>query len=409
MGEIIDALDSPALMRGRQIISERMEEHSDIHAHPELAFEEFQAHDNVVDLLISKGFEVTPHAYGVDTSFEARFGQGKGGRVVAFNAEYDALPGIGHACGHNLIATAAVAAFLSVAAALKELNLPGEVRLIGSPAEEGGGGKLPLLAAGAYDSLHACLMVHPLPDQPEFGGLGSAYWTSLANHKLRVSFSGKAAHAAAAPDQGVNALDAVVLAYNALSMLRQQIKSAERVHAVITNGGTRPNVITDCATLSCYVRSTSLADADRLKARVVSCFEGAATATGCTVEVELLNTYADLRPNMELASLWASEMSALASPVVCDRDVHGAGLGSTDMGNVSYVCPSLHAGFGIPAAPGQYNHTPGFTAAAGSDEAYRRTIVTAKAMAGAGWTVLVDDAAAEKVRKDFEADLRLRS
>lgn len=235
-------------------------------------------------MLSSAGFSVTRSAFGVPTALSAEYGTG--GRVVTFNAEYDALPGIGHACGHNLIAMASIAAFLGVAGALRKYGTPGRVRLLGCPAEEGGGGKLQLIQAGAYRDVDACLMVHPMVNDTKNGTSASAYITSLANHKFKIWFTGKPAHAAMTPWEGVNALDAVVLSYSAISMLRQQIKPYERINGVIAEGGTRPNIITERAGLVYYIRSATLLEATELKARVIKCFEGAAMATGCTVEFE---------------------------------------------------------------------------------------------------------------------------
>lgn len=257
-----------------------------IHDNPEVGFEEFQAHDSITQFCRDLGYKVTPHAFGVETSFLVEYGEG--GRVVAFNAEYDALPDIGHACGHNLIATSSLGAFLGVAAALRESGRPGRARLIGTPAEEGGGGKLPIIEAGGYDDVDACLMVHPGPDRIFEGAqTGAAYGTTLANVKFRAHFTGKSAHAAMAPWQGVNALDAVCLSYNGVSMLRQQIKPYERIHGIIAEGGTRPNVITARASLEFYCRSATFDEAEALKDRVVSCLDGAATATACTLSVEM--------------------------------------------------------------------------------------------------------------------------
>lgn len=219
------------------------------------------------------------HAYGLGTSFLAEFGSR--GRVVGINAEYDALPDIGHACGHNLIAEAGIAAFLGLAAALKDSRVPGRVVLIGTPAEEGGGGKLKLIEAGAYKHVDVCMMVHPRPSEKFAGYSGEAYAPTLANNKFTINYVGKEAHGAMAPWQGVNALDAVVLAYNAVSVLRQQIKPYERIHGVISNGGSRPNVIPANTEAVYYIRSRTLREADELKERALKCFEAAATATGC--------------------------------------------------------------------------------------------------------------------------------
>ncbi|OBT50787.1 hypothetical protein VE04_09311 [Pseudogymnoascus sp. 24MN13] len=382
---------------------------------PELGYKEFQAHNNIVALLHSLGFEVTPHAFGVATSFSCEVGTG--GRVVVYNAEYDALPGIGHACGHNLIATSSIASFLGLAAALKASNLPGRVRLYGTPAEEGGGGKLKLIDAGAYKDVDACLMVHPGPPRPapkSHDGhgccvpTGLSYGTSLANKKFNVTYTGRPAHAAMAPYQGRNALDAVVLSYNGVSMLRQQTRPYDRIHSVILDGGKVPNVITSFTKSEYYVRSATLKEATALEKRVKACLDGAATATGCEIEYEVENEYADLRPNRTICTLYAEAMSlpSINSPVTCDFSNTEPGPGSTDQGNVSYVVPSFHGGFAIPCPPGAYNHTPGFTACAGTDEAHDLAVVTSKGMAIAGWKVLSEEAVAEKIWEDFKKDRR---
>jgi amidohydrolase len=230
---------------------------------------------------------VTPHAYGLPTSFEAEFGQG--GRVVVFNVEYDALPGIGHACGHNLITTGSLAAFFGVVGAIKKHNIPGRVRALGTPAEEGGGGKIKLIDAGAYKDVDACLMTHPMagimfPTKQDIAGI--AYGTCVASAKFRAIFTGRTAHAAAAPQDGINALDAAVLAYNGISMLRQQILPAQRIHGIIMEGGEKANVIPSRAVMDYNVRGATLKETKILQERVVNCFKGAAIATGCEVEFE---------------------------------------------------------------------------------------------------------------------------
>ena len=212
---------------------------------------------------------------------------GSGGCVVAFNAEYDALPDIGHACGHNLIAMMSIGAFIGLAEAIKTFGIEGRVRLIGTPAEEGGGGKLKLIDAGAFSDVDACLMTHPGPEETSAGFTGDAYMPTLANCKFSIRYTGKAAHAAMNPWQGVNALDAVVLAYNGISALRQQIRPDERIHGIIAQGGTRPNIITAHAALDYYVRSPTLKSANDLVDRAKGCFDGAALQTGCSVDYEM--------------------------------------------------------------------------------------------------------------------------
>ncbi|KAB5576074.1 hypothetical protein GE09DRAFT_1094606 [Coniochaeta sp. 2T2.1] len=372
-----------------------------IHSNPELAYEEHKAHDAFVTHLRFLNFEVTPKAYGLETSFMAEYGSG--GRLVIYNAEYDALPGIGHACGHNLIASAAFSAFLGLAAALKKSGKPGRVRLLGTPAEEGGGGKLKLLEAGAYKDCDASLMVHPGPGHKLPAPLrGVAFVCMLANVKMRAYFTGKEAHAAIAPWDGVNALDAVCLSYNAISMLRQQIKPFERIHGVFRSAGDRPNVTPAHTCVEYYCRSDTRANAERLWKRVEKCFEGAAIATGCEVRTEPLNSYADVRSSRPLCRAYVEAMPA--GTVLYDETV-GFLAGSTDMGNVTYACPGFHGAFGIESKDGASNHTKGFTAVAGTQDALERAIECGKGMAVVGWKMLTDDAFAAETKKAWEEDM----
>ncbi|KAH8587412.1 hypothetical protein B0O99DRAFT_601664 [Bisporella sp. PMI_857] len=377
-----------------------------IHAHPELGYAEFEAHKNVVAFLESQGIKVTPHAYGLETSFEAEYGLG--GRVVAFNVEYDALPGIGHACGHNLIATASLAGFFGVVGVLKKYGIPGRVRAIGTPAEEGGGGKIRLIDAGAYKDVEACLMVHPMSGTmfaTKKKVAGISYGTSVASAKFRTIFTGKPAHAAASPQDGINALDAAVLAYNGISMLRQQILPAQRIHGIILEGGERANVIPARALLAYNVRGATLKDTKILQKRVVNCFEGAAIATGCHVEFEEENNYAEMAPSRGLCAAYSKFMLDLGYPQLCDANdpnsVPAPGSYSTDQGNVSHVCPSIHPVYTIPSDDGASNHTHQFTKAAITDEAYRLTIAAAQGMAATAWKFLTDDSFAKDVKEEF--------
>jgi amidohydrolase len=231
----------------------------------------------------------------LETAFEIEYTHGDAakGRVLVFNAEIDALPGIGHACGHNLIATSSIAAFIATCESLKSLaskELNYTVRLLGTPAEESGGGKIRLLDNGAYKDVDACLMLHPAPvtpNRPDLLSLATAPAGGfLANDKVRVTYTGKPAHAAAAPWEGVNALDAVVAAYVNISLLRQQMQPTQRVHGIIVNGGDRPNIIPWSASVDYYIRSPTLASLKPLTEKVVKCFEAAAVATGCEVDFE---------------------------------------------------------------------------------------------------------------------------
>ncbi|TQV91522.1 aminobenzoyl-glutamate utilization protein B [Cordyceps javanica] len=373
-----------------------------IHTDPELAYEEHNAHANFVSILESLGYNVTPQAYGVATAFSAEYGSG--GRLVIFNAEYDALPGIGHACGHNLIASASFAAFLGVAEALKQTSIPGRVRLLGTPAEEGGGGKIQLINNGAYRDAAACLMTHPGPQYLLSGDVtGVAAVKMLANVKWRIFFSGQTAHAAMEPWNGFNALDAVCLSYNAISMLRQQIRPHERIHGTIKEGGDRPNVIPGSTSVEYYVRSDTLAAAERLWKRVQLCFEGAAIATGCQVRYESINSYADLRSSVELCKAFAATLPK--GTVSLDEPADFL-AGSTDMGNVTYECPGFHGAFGIDTEKGQGNHTRAFADASGLDKSLDRAVEWGKSMALVGFRVLSDDDFNQVVHEDWAADMK---
>ena len=345
---------------------------------------------------------MTPHAYGVETAFSAEYGSG--GRLIIYNAEYDALPGIGHACGHNLIASASFASFLGVVASLKQSGGPGRVRLLGTPAEEGGGGKLKLIAAGAYEDAAASLMVHPGPGHALSDPIrGVSFVRMLANVKKRISFFGRESHAAMAPWDGVNALDAVCLGYNAVSMLRQQVRPYERMHGVFRRGGDQPNIIPAHCVLDYYVRSDTRAHAEKLWQRVQRCFEGAAHATDCEVKFETLNCYADVRPSVALCKAY---VDAMPEGTVHYDEPADFLAGSTDMGDVCYECPGFHGAFGIITQEGEGNHTKGFAAAAGTDESHKRAIECGKGMALVGWKVLTDDSFAAELQKEWEEDMK---
>ncbi|KAJ9143352.1 Peptidase M20 domain-containing protein 2 [Pleurostoma richardsiae] len=372
-----------------------------IHANPELAYKEFKAHDAIVSLLESLGLDVTPHAYGLETAFSAEYGSG--GRLVIFNAEYDALPGIGHACGHNLIASASLAAFLGLVEALKKSAASGRVRLLGTPAEEGGGGKLKLLEAGAYEGASACLMIHPAPAYLFPGNFrGVAFCNMLANVKKRIYLTGREAHAAMEPWNGLNALDALCLGYNAVSMLRQQIHPHERMHGVFRQAGDSPNVIPGHCAVDYYMRSDTRVNAEKLWGRVQKCFEGAALSTGCEARAETINCYADVRPSVALCKAY---VAAMPDGTVSYDGPPSSLPGSTDMGDVCYACPGFHGGFGIDAEPGQGNHTKGFTKAAGLDDSFARAIECGKGMAAVGWKVLTDDQFAANMKQEWEEDM----
>ncbi|KAF5614496.1 hypothetical protein F25303_14126 [Fusarium sp. NRRL 25303] len=376
-----------------------------IHGNPELCYKEFKAHDNITTLLESFGHSVEKHAYGLETSFVAEYGQG--GRLVIICSEYDALEGVGHACGHNLIATASIASFLGVVAALKQSGAPGRVRILGCPAEEGGGGKIKLIRAGAFKDVDAALMVHastPL-DIPQPAGAAAVGGRSVAI--FRGIFTGEPAHAGVAPWNGINALDAASLTYSAISMLRQQIRPTDRLNLYIKEGGRMTNIITARTVVEVGVRTLTLGENEKLQHRVRNCFKGAALATGCSIEFEsVMDTYADLHSNEPLCNEFTDIMSRhFNSQFHGDMsDPHISGGGS-DFGNVSYECPSLHPLFIIPTLPTDNVHAPGFARAAGEPAAFDAAIKAAKGIAVLGFKVLIDDQFANAVKEAFKEDI----
>ncbi|OKL57040.1 hypothetical protein UA08_07355 [Talaromyces atroroseus] len=362
-----------------------------LHSHPELAYKEYFAHETLTTYLESLGFVVKRSTYGLETSFEASLGQG--GRQVVFCAEYDALPEIGHACGHNLIATASLAAFIGAAHAMVTLSIPGRLRLLGTPAEEGGGGKAKLIDAGAFnppEDIAAAIMAHPkalyLIQQDGDGLSGLAGIRLAASHKFRVEFHGKTAHAGNSPWKGTNALDAAVAAYHNVALLRQQIQPDERIHCIIEVGGTAQNIIPDYSRLSWNVRGPSMTTADALLKRVKACIEAGATATGC---------------KLNYIPVYVEDMATLGQKILFKRPKGGSG--STDMGNVSHHVPSFHGYFAVPTEKDVGAHNPKFTAAAGRDEAHVSAIESAKGMAMLALRVLVDDTIAKEALLDFES------
>lgn len=342
----------------------------DIHRQPELAFSEHHAAARVADTMRAAGFAVTVGAYGLDTAVEAVFGDGD--VTVAICAEYDALPGIGHACGHNLIAAAGVGAAIALARVADRLGF--RVKLLGTPAEEHGGGKILMLEAGAWDDVDFSLMVHagPGPD------LRCEDVRTQAVARFDVSFQGLPGHAGAPTPEGVNAANAVTIGMVAMGLLRQHLPDGVRTNAYVADGGAATNIIPSATRVSIEVRADTLPAVETTRRRILACFEGGATATGCTwTWKDAEPTYADLVQNPVLAHAWNRNLAALGRT----PQPYAAGPGgSTDMGNVSRVVPSIHpliAIEGCASAP----HTPEFADDAVGPAAERALIDGALAMA----------------------------
>jgi amidohydrolase len=364
----------------------------EIHAHPELAFEEHRASQLLIAALRSADLEVEPGAFGLETAFVTEFGD-EAGRCVAVLAEYDALPDIGHACGHNLIATAALGAGL----ALAELRdqLPGRVRLLGTPAEERGGGKELMARNGALQGVDAALMMHP-------SSVNLVTMPCICVAEVDVAYRGRAAHASAMPERGINALDALVIAYQAIAQLRQHIRPTERLHGIITEGGQAPNIVPDRAAGRFYVRARNQEELDALKVRARGCFEAGAVATGAELEIEWGGVdYLDIRRNTPLEEAFRSNAESLGREFFPLDKLPSSAMGSTDMGNVSHRVPSIHPM--LEAAPVHCTiHNAEFAEHAASPRGDRAALDGAKALAMTALDVLLDDDLEERARAIFE-------
>ncbi len=353
-----------------------------IHARPELGMEEAQACAWLCDALTGAGFAVERGVGGLETAFSARSGPGPLRVVVC--AEYDALPGIGHACGHNVIAAMAAGAGMGLAAVADEVGV--EVTVLGTPDEEAGGGKITLLERGAFDGAHAAMMVHPAP-------FDIVEMPIIAADQISVRYRGKEAHAAAFPELGVNAADALVVAQTAIGLLRQHLRATDRVHGIVTKGGDAPNVIPALTEGTWLVRARDLEELEDVQAKVMRCFEAGALATGAELEVTHDHLpYAEMHHDPGLAALYRRNAEALGRELLDALEL-GRAAGSTDMGNVSLAVPSIHPAIGIDSLPA-VNHQPEFTAHCVTPAADKAVLDGAIAMA---WTV-IDAAADERLR-----------
>jgi amidohydrolase len=326
-----------------------------IHSEPELAFAEYKSCAKTQALVAERGFDVTAAPGGLDTAFRAEFGSGA--LIIGICAEYDALPGLGHACGHNIIAASAVGTALALADVADELGLT--VVLLGTPAEEAGGGKVLLLNAGTFDDIAATVMLHP-------GPIDIARARSLALSQIEVTYRGREAHAAVAPYLGVNAADAITVAQTAIGLLRQQFVPGQMAHGIVTDGGQATNVI-PARTVLCYtMRAPDAASLHHLEDKMADCFLAGAVATGCDYEVEETEPpYDELAPDKWLAGVFRDEMIRLGRAPVGEEIEAALPLGSTDMGNVTQLMPGIHPVVGVDAE-GASVHQPGFATAAAS-------------------------------------------
>lgn len=359
-----------------------------IHDNPELGFQEKKASGWLTAILKKHGFEIEKGVGGLSTAFKAKYGSGS--PAIALFAEYDALPEIGHACGHNIIAVSAVGAAIASKCAVDSCG--GTLMVVGTPAEELFGGKITMLKEGVFEGINLAMIVHP-------GVKNVVAIEALACISLTIEFFGKAAHAAAYPEQGINALEAMILSFNGLNSLRQHIKDGSRIHGVIVKGGEVANIVPAYTKAEVLVRAATLNYLDELKEKVLNCFIGASIATGARLEYQWDDVcYAPMNNNKTLAMLFAGNLEALGRKIE-PFEIH-LGFGSTDMGNVSQIVPSIHPEVAI-APVGTLLHSQDFARAAASSEAARGITDAAKAMAMTIVDVLTNKSIIKKIEAEF--------
>jgi len=391
-----DATKNAIVARIDALADELLTVSHSIHANPELAFKEHHAADLLCRTLESHGMQASRGVYSLETAFEADLETQGDGPTAAILAEYDALPGIGHACGHNLIATAALGATLGLQAV--QAQLPGRLRLLGTPAEEKGGGKELMARAGAFDQVNAAMMIHP-------AGVNLTTMPCICVAEVDVIYHGRSAHASAMPHRGINALDGLLLAYQGISNLRQHIRDNERIHGIVKEGGQAPNIVPDRAVGSFYVRAATEKRLAELKPRVQACFEAGAKASGAEVEVLWAGVdYLDLNTNWPLAAAFQRHGEWIGREFLTPEELGGAG--STDMGNVSYRVPSIHPM--LASAPANVViHHPDFAHWAGSEMGDAAALDGAKTLALTAAEYLLSASLQSEVSKSFAVSVGL--
>ncbi len=359
---------------------------------PELCYEETFATSLVTDYLKSKGFAVKQNVADLETAFMATHKNDSSGPKVAILAEYDALPEIGHACGHSMIAAAACVAAAALAQAVPDH--PGSLLVIGSPAEEGGGGKVNMIERGAYPRVDAALMIHPSNKTRVVARM-------YAISDMEFTFIGKAAHAAAFPDQGINALDAAVLFYNAVSALRQQTRDEARIHGVFTHGGDAPNIIPEKVVMRFFVRALSSAYFRELIEKVKNCARGAAKSAGCKVKIKKMgHEYEPFYPSYPMGEAFRENMKL--SGVEEESFGEAEEIGSSDIGNLSRVIPTLHPEFAVGGRE-DINHSRNFLKAVMSKKGADMMLGMTKAMAMTAYDLMTDPKLMAFVKEEFKS------
>jgi amidohydrolase len=360
---------------------------------PEIAFKEYKASQILSETLESGGYKVELGIGGLETAFRAIYGHGQSHRI-AILAEYDALVGLGHACGHNLIASAAVGAGLALASLQDQLN--GQIQVIGTPAEEGGGGKILLIKAGLFISVDAAMMFHP-------ADRNMVLRRSLASSRVKIDFFGKASHAAAAPEEGINALDAMILTFNNINAIRQTFAPKDRVAGVILDGGEVANIIPAHTSADFSIRSLSASRRDMLVEKVIACAQSAALSIGCRLEFQITPGYKQMLPNKTIAAVFSTNLEQLGRQVELP-DINER-MGSTDMGDISHIVPSIHPYLAI-APERTAGHTLEFKEYCHSDSGKLAMLDAAKALAMTAIDLLEDPGLLSKAREELSVELK---
>jgi amidohydrolase len=384
----------------KQIINE-IDNHADrlwqlsttLFNNPEIAFKEFKASKLLSETLHSFGYKIEDKIGGLDTAFRARIGENSD-HIIAILAEYDALVGLGHACGHNLIASAAVGAGIGLVQIIPKVD--GQVQVIGTPAEEGGGGKIILAKAGIFEDIDAAMMFHP-------ASKNMVLRKSLASCRLKLEFYGKASHAAAAPEEGINALDALILTFNSINAMRSTLLPKDRIAGIILRGGEAANIIPAYTSAEFSVRALKAKRRDELVDRVIACAQAGAEAVGCKLVHEITPGYRDIIPNRVLGGLFQSHLEALGRVVVIPEP--NERMGSTDMGDVSHLVPAIHPYLAI-APETIAGHTEEFKEYCLSEAGKAAMLDAAKAMAMTTYDLLSNPKLLNKAKEELTFELK---
>lgn len=366
-----------------------------IHENPEIGLEEHKACRAQVELLRKYGFEVKTGVYGLETAYEAVYKGKTQGLKIAMLAEYDALPELGHGCGHNLIAMVGVGSGI----AMRELadTYGGEIHVFGTPAEETQGAKVSMARQGAFDTMDVAMMAHPMNQCAES-------MNTMAIKAYRIKYYGKPAHAAAAPEEGINALDAAIGFFNMVNALRQQTKEDARLHGIIVNGGSSSNTIPDYSEIVYCIRSNKMSDLENLAERVIDCAKAAALATGCRLEYEKADEdFKDTNSNQALSRLHTEQMEGLGIPI--ERANGQVTPGSSDLGDVSYVCPAIQPVFDICEGKAINPHTREFTERAGLDSSMEMALTYVKGFLLTAEKLMSQPEYMEEIRAEFAQNI----